>query len=185
MTKMNGAPANHRFWILDSQAGTSWFDWPATMHNTYRPVKLSFDATADSHVLVAGYWANGSAVHYMQVDDVTVNCHANITKITFDQYWQSGTSYLVSADHLSAGAAYVRYDNVPAAGGGYTTRYGDLLYPDANHNLVNARDMGLSGAGLTCTAEQLASRIYATVVDGSGTGSKAITFPARYLCFNG
>ncbi len=185
MTRMSGAPASHSFWILDTQFGTGWFDWPAAQQNVYRPVKFSFDATADSNILVAGYWGNGNAVHYMQVDDVTANCYGNLTRINFDSRWQTGSSFLVSADHLSAGTAQVRYDNVPAAGGGYTTRYGGALTPDANHNLVFARDMGLSSAGLTCTAEQLASSIYATIVDGSGAASKAITFPARLLCYNG
>jgi hypothetical protein len=184
MTRMFGAPAWHNFWILDSQSQTGGFDWPAAQQGLYSPVKFSFDATADSHVLVAGFWGNGSAVHYMQLDDVTANCYENLTGINFDSYWQSGTSYLVTADHLAAGRAYVRYDNVPAAGGGSTVRYGSSLYPDANHRLAYARDMGLSTAGLWCTPEQLASRIYATVVDGSGTASAALPFPARLLCYN-
>jgi hypothetical protein len=186
MTRMAGAPAWHSFWILDGTNGTTgWFDWPASAQNIYQPVKFSFDATADSHILVAGYWGNGSAVHYMQVDDVTVNCSANITAVNFDNYWQSGTSFLISADHLAAGAAQVHYQNVPAQGGGFTDLYGDQLTADANHRLINVRDMGLSGSGVTCTAEQLASRIYATIVDASGTDSRSISFPARLLSYNG
>lgn len=184
MTNMFGAPASNNFWILDTQFETGWFDWPASLQNKYRPVKFSFDATADWNILVAGFWGNDSANHFMQLDDVTVNCYANLTGVYFDSYWQSGTSFLVSADHLSAGSAYVRYDNVPAFGGGYTVRYGNTLAPDANHRLVYARDMALSNAGLVCTAQQLASNIYATIVDGSGTTSKAVPIPARLLCYN-
>ncbi len=185
MTRMFGASAPHSFWILDTQFGTGWFDWPASQQGVYRSVKFSFDATADTNILVAGYWGNGSAVHTMQLDDVTANCSGNLTRINFDSRWQTGSSFLISADHLSAGRAQVQYDNVPVVGGGYATRYGSSLTPDANHNLVLARDLGLSTAGLTCTAEQLASNIYATIVDSSGATSKAVAFPARLLCYNG
>lgn len=185
MARMNGAAVQHSLWILDTSYGTGWFDWPTTQYNLYQPVKFSFDATADQNILVAGYWGNGSANHYLQLDDVTVNCRTNLSAINFDQYWQTGTSFLVSADHLAGTSAYVRYENVPVAGGGYTTRTGNTLTPDASRRLVYARDMALSNAGLTCTAEQLASRIYATVVDSTGTDSPPITFPARYLCYNG
>jgi hypothetical protein len=184
-TKMNGAPANHSFWILDTPFGTGWFDWPVALHNIYRPVKFSFDATSDTQILVAGYWGNNSAVHYMQVDDATVNCHTNLTAIHFDQRWQTGTSFLVTADHLSGSTAWVRYENVPVAGGGFGTRYGSALTPDASRRLVYARDMGLSGAGLTCTSQQLDAYISATIVDSTGTDSPWVTFPARWLCYNG
>jgi hypothetical protein len=184
-TRFNGAPANHQFWILDNPGTSGWFDWTATMPNVYRPVKFSFDATADTHILVAGFWGNNSAVHYQQIDDVTVNCSGNLSRVAFDRYWTSGTSFLISADHLAPGAAYVRYENVPVAGGGFATRSGNYVYPDANGNVVNAQDMALSTQGLTCTPQQLASKIYATIVDGSSTTSKTISIPARLLCFNG
>jgi len=185
MTRMLGSTAQHSFWILDTPSGTPWFDWPTSQYNLYQPVKFSFDATADQNILVAGFWGNGSANHYMQLDDVTVNCHTNLTAINFDQYWQTGTSFLVSADHLAGTTAWVKYENVPLSGGGYGTRSGNVLAVDASHRLVYARDMALSSAGLWCTPEQLASRIYATVIDGSSTDSPPITFPARYLCYNG
>jgi hypothetical protein len=51
--------------------------------------------------------------------------------------------------------------------------------------LVLAPDLGLARAGLWCTPEQLASRVYATVVDGTGVDSNSISFSARLLCFNG
>ena len=185
MARMNGAAVQHNFWILDTTSGTGWFDWPTSSYNLYQPVTFSFDATADPNVLVAGYWGNGSANHFLQLDDATVNCRTNLAAINFDQYWQSGTSFLVTADHLAGTSAWVRYDNVPVAGGGYGVRSGNVLTPDASHRLVYARDMALSSAGLWCTPEQLAARIYATVVDGTGTDSPSITFPARYLCYNG
>jgi len=185
-TKLNGAPANHSFWILENgQSGTGWFDWPAALHNVYRSVKFTFDATSDTNILVAGYWANESAVHYMQVDDVTANCHTNLAAINFDQRWQTGSSFLVTADHLAGSSAWVRYDNVPVAGGGFGTRYGSALTPDANRRLTYARDMGLSGAGLTCTPEQLNAWIFASITDSSGTESPWVAFPARWVCFKG
>ena len=184
--RFNGGPANHSFWILNNPApGSGWFDWTTNMPNVYRPVKFSFDAQADTEILVAGFWGNGSTVHYQQIDDVTVNCYGNISAIYFDRRWQTGTSYLINADHLAPGSAYVRYENVPVSGGGTTTRAGSTLTPDANGRLINAVDMGLSSSGLTCTPAQLASKIYATIVDGSGTTSKMFAFPARLLCYNG
>jgi hypothetical protein len=114
-----------------------------------------------------------------------VNCATNLAAINFDSYWQTGTSVLVTADHLAGSWASVRYQNVPISGGGYAERWGDSLVPDASHRLIYAREMGLSGAGLTCTAEQLSAQIIATIMDSTGTDSKAVTFPARWLCYNG
>jgi hypothetical protein len=193
MTRMNGAPAAHRFVILETnrrdilQGGdTDYFDWPVSQQNIYQPVKLWFDATGDTQIFAAGFYGTArDGVHYMQIDDVTVNCQAKLTAINFDRRWQGGTSFLVSAEHLAPGPAQVRYENVPAPDGGFTERYGDPLGPDASHRLVFAPDMGLATAGVTCTAEQLAARIYAKIVDGSNTDSPWITFPARLLCFNG
>ena len=116
---------------------------------------------------------------------MTVNCSGNLSRVAFDRYWSTGTSFLISADHLAPGSAYVRYDNVPVSGGGYATRYGNYVTPDANGNVVNAVDMSLSNAGLTCTSQQLAAKIYATIIDGSSTTSKTISIPARLLCYNG
>ena len=44
-----------------TRGSTGWFDWTATNPNVYRPAKFSFDATSDTHILVAGFWGNGSA----------------------------------------------------------------------------------------------------------------------------
>ncbi|HVV84039.1 MAG TPA: hypothetical protein VHE35_13280 [Kofleriaceae bacterium] len=185
-TKLNGAPAWHRFWILENdQTGTGWFDWPASQQNVYQPVKFTFDATADTDTLVAGFWGNESAVHYLQVDDVTVNCHTGLAAIAFDRRWQTGTSVLVSADHLAGSTACVRYDNVPVAGGGFATRYGNSFTPDANHRLVYARDLAFTTGAPTCTAEQLGGWVSASIADGTGTDSPWVTFPARWLCANG
>ena len=71
---------------------------------------------------------------------------------------------------------------------GPTQQWKRVRVPGLAHEpvrLVVARDMGLSTAGLTCTPQQLSSYIYATIVDGSGTASKAIPFSARLLCYNG